>query len=78
MQGLVAVELHIGPLDQDGVCRGEVIVHMHGHAAHQVVQDRDGVHGDGIIMVNGHIVKQTGDRLDAVAAAVLAAGAVGV
>ena len=78
MQGLVTVERHIGPLDQDGVCRGEVIVHMHGHAADQVVQDRDGVHVDGIIVVDGDIVQKAGDRLDAVAAAVLAAGAVGV
>ena len=78
MQGLVAVQGHISPLDQDRVRRGEVIVHMHGHAADQVVQDRDGIHGDGIIMIDGHIIQKAGDRFDAVAAAVLAAGAVGV
>ena len=78
MHDLFPVQGDIGALDESRVGRSQVFVDMHGHTADHVIQHRNGVHGDGIIMINGDIIKQAGDRLDAVAAAVLAAGAVGM
>ena len=78
MHNLFPVQGDIGALDESRVGRSQVFVDMHGHTADHVVQYGNGVHSDGIIVVDGDIVQKAGHRLDAVAAAVLSAGAVGV
>ena len=66
------------PLYQGIVHAGKIIFNGDRHAAHRVVQDRNGAHSQGKVVVDGHTAEQSAHRIHRVFTALLQPVAIGI